>query len=110
VKLYAEQNQAGHLIPRLDPPLEALEIFLAVEVPGSRTAQYVLDGLDQALATGDGCFRMAFNVIVLDGDRSVVQVAEDDTFVPDAKRGQLPTPEFRRLLSEWVLALKAHGL
>jgi len=110
VKLYTDMQPAGYLSPRLDPPHAAMEIFLGVEMPNSPSAAHCLRHLDAALATGDGRFGMSFNVILLDGDRSVVWVAEDDSFVPDAKRGELPTPEFRRLLAEWLAALQAHGL
>src|SRR4051812_34817136 len=95
----------GYLMPHLEPPHPALETLLVLEVHRSAIGDYLLRGLESALAEGEGRFGTAYNDITLEGDRSVVRIAEDDWVVPDAKRGELPTPEFLRLLSEWVSAL-----
>jgi hypothetical protein len=82
VKLYGDYQPAGSLSPRLDPPHEAMGIFLGVGVPNRPVGHYL-----KVLASDEGRLGISFNVILLNGDRSITHVAEDDSFVPDTKQG-----------------------
>jgi hypothetical protein len=86
-----------------------MEALLALEVPSSSVGDHVLRGIESALAQ-QGQFGTVYNDTTVTGDRTVVRISEDENAFPNPLRGELPTTEFLRLLSEWTESLRAHGM
>jgi hypothetical protein len=109
VELTVAMGPHDILRPHLEPPHPALEGLFVCQVHRSPIAEYLLRGIEAALAEGDGRFGTTLNDTIVEGDRVVVRLSEDEYVVPDPLQGELPTAEFLRLLSEWITALKVHG-
>jgi hypothetical protein len=85
-----------------------MEALLTCEVPSSAVGEHVLRGIKSAIAQ-QGQFGTVYNDSAVSGDRSEVRIAQDEYVFPDPLRGELPTAEFLRLLSEWTEVLRMHG-